>query len=286
MGYKKIFSLFLVLLALTFVLSGCKSQDIIDENTGQKIGEIKTTGSGGEKTTEVTVDLTENVGEGQPCDYDGQCGSADDMVGCQNHKCVDIECKFLSDCPASADMCYQHKCMTEAELYARFKQWTMDRMCSGTCDNCVTGKLQSAMTDGRDDAQYRICSDCMMDTDCKDGYWCDVGKCVSSEGGSAASAAQPQEEETPVDTEVGAGDPILGKWERGGFHYYFKENGDMMLEVSGNVKAKWEHVSGNKYVLRWTSHSYIDDVTLSDDGNLLEGTRRDRDDVIEFKRLE
>ncbi len=174
---KTILLVFLVaLMALT--LAGCTSQDIVDDS-GNKIGEVKTTGSGGEKTTEVTVDLTENVREGQPCDYDAQCGSPNDMVGCKNKQCVPIECKFMSDCDAGADICFQGKCMTEDELFARFDQWKIDMMCQGTCDTCVTGKVKSTMTSGRDDVDYRICTDCMWDVDCKEGYWCDTGKCIA-----------------------------------------------------------------------------------------------------------
>lgn len=170
---KRVILLVFLVAIMALSLAGCKSQDIIDE-TGKKVGEMKVE----DGTTTVTIDLTENVAEGEPCEYDGQCGSYSDLIACKNKQCVPIECRFVSDCDASADICFQGKCMTEAELFERFDQWQLNMMCQGTCDNCASGNLKSTMSSGRDDMEYRICTDCMDDNDCKDGFWCDYGKCV------------------------------------------------------------------------------------------------------------
>ncbi len=293
---KKMLIMIFLIALMAVSLAGCKSQDIVDDNTGQKIGEVKKDGD----STTVTIDMTENVGEGQPCEYDGQCGAFSDMKACKNGRCVDIECKFLSHCDGDADLCLQGKCMTDAELAERFKFWKLNERCQGTCNACLTGGFKSSMVSGTGTEEYRLCLDCMSDIDCKEGYWCDVGKCVASDGSASASAPVPNSEPVaepevsaeedvevaPVDTDVGSGDPILGMWDRKGFHYYFKENGDMALSDSGVVKGQWERVSGDKYMLKWKSYSYIDDVTLSEDGNTLEGIRRVREEEVKLIRLE
>ncbi len=173
---RKILVLLLIAL-MALSLAGCRSQDLVDEKTGQKIGEVKKDGD----TTTVTIDMTENVGEGEPCEYDGQCGSFSDMKACKDGQCVDIECKFLSDCGEEADICLQGRCMTEDELEERFEFWELNSRCQGVCDECESGEFQSAMVGGTGTEEYRLCLDCMRDDDCREGYWCDIGKCVSSD---------------------------------------------------------------------------------------------------------
>ena len=153
-------------------------------------------------------------------------------------------------------------------------------MCDGTCENCKDTKIKGVMSSGRDDMEYRICSHCMNDRDCADDYWCDIGLCVSSDG-----AAPAETELAPVD--VGSGDDILGKWDYSGFHYYFKEDGEISEVEIPELRGTWEYVEGNDYIIYWNNqYEYVDDVTLSEDSNTIEGIRRGREEDIKLTRMD
>lgn len=166
---------FAVIVSMYF-LPGCvSSQDIVDDS-GNKVGEVEVTeNEDGSTSTKMSITMGENAGEGEPCSSDGECGMGSK---CIHGTCVEMECTFLSDCDESADLCYQGHCMTEEELFERFDRWEVDRMCSGACENCKSGEFKSTMTSGRNDTEYRICTDCWDDNDCVEGTWCDLGKCV------------------------------------------------------------------------------------------------------------
>jgi len=80
---------------------------------------------------------------------------------------------------------------------------------------------------------------------------------------------------------------IVGYWDYGGFHYYFSEDGSIIEEELEITKGTWEYVSGNDYIIYWDNrYSYIDDLTLSANGNLLEGIRRVREESVKLTRME
>lgn len=189
------------------------------------------------------------------------------------------DCTFgtVEGCEEGDNLCMYGRCWTVQELFDAFGECdytdgSAEACQAKPCVNCASGKY-SCYSTGSPRGSVDYCAECVMDGHCKSGMTCSFGRCVSEAG-------------KPVDTDVGSGDPILGLWERGGYHYYFKENGDMMLEDSGSVLATWEHVGGNKYVIEWPSYGNIDDMALSDDGNMLTGLRRGEDKEVEFERLE
>jgi hypothetical protein len=173
----------LALLVFAFVLGGCgpSTQDVLTDE-GEKIGEVETkvTDEGTETTMKIDpFAKEETVGLGEPCEDDRDCGAWDDLVACRGGKCIETECNFMSDCPEDAVVCFMDMCMTEEELLGRFGTWTISSWCEGECENCKTGKFQNTMQSSREGQEdYRICPDCTDDFNCKEGFWCDLGKCV------------------------------------------------------------------------------------------------------------
>ncbi|MBU2561750.1 MAG: hypothetical protein KKD17_05625 [Nanoarchaeota archaeon] len=194
-------------------------------------------------------------------------------------------CEEFEECPSGTATCIFGRCWTEEGLWASFsecdyKTGSAQECEAKDCAGCKSGKF-SCFTTGSTAKTYDICAECATDFHCQDGRSCDMGSCA---GGSAPVPAPSAP--AAVDTEVGSGDPILGKWKYQGYPYFFKENGDVMLETSGTVNGLWENVGGREYTVTWPSYGNVEEVTLSEDGSLLTGVRRGSTREVEMKRLE
>lgn len=109
------------------------------------------------------------------------------LAGCnvemnQNYELAETgqECNLLSDCSDSDMACFQNTCFTEEKLVSSFEPWVVSSMCKGACENCAQGKLKSTVVYGRNDKEYRVCTECATDRDCKEGLTCKIGRCSSA----------------------------------------------------------------------------------------------------------
>lgn len=176
---KPVFGLFFALAVLSLLLAGCSStSDVVDES-GKKMGEARTKVSAdGSVETSVNIETVEKGGQGEPCEWDGQCDSSDDdVVACVDGHCTSVDCKYSKHCDDEHPVCVTHTCITVDELESRFETWSPSSMAPcPECEHCH-GALRGTVADkfGND---YRICRECTGPEDCKDGYKCEIGMCV------------------------------------------------------------------------------------------------------------
>lgn len=87
------------------------------------------------------------------------------------------KCVVIQQCGSEADLCWAGRCWTKDELYAEFTK--CDNMkCSTPCENCA-GSTESCITAASGPtSMFFICADCFRSDSCKEGYKCEVGRCV------------------------------------------------------------------------------------------------------------
>ncbi len=212
------------------------------------------------------------------------------------------DCTFgtVEGCGPDDHICMWDRCWSNEELLGRFSECdytdgSATECEAQSCDNCASG-VYSCYSTGSPRGSIDFCAECVMDGHCKSGLKCDVGVCVSGDSGSAqveevdsgeSEAEMVADPESEV-VDVGSGDGIIGLWDSGGFHYSFKEEGDIVEKETGDHKGTWEHVEGRDYTIYWANrYEYVDDMTLSEDGDVLDGTRRGRSwDTVKMTRME
>ena len=167
----------IICLAGIILLAGCTQvSDVIDEE-GKKMGEVKTTVDEEGAETTIRIETVEKGVKGEPCEWDGQCKSDAEMLACIEGTCMPVDCKYSDDCAEGYALCMTYNCLTEEEVNERFETWTLSTMCPD-CENCKIGPKRGSLS-GRDGKEFNICYDCGADTDCKEGFKCDIGRCVS-----------------------------------------------------------------------------------------------------------
>ncbi len=167
--------LFIALISIV-LLAGCTQvSDVIDEE-GKKMGEVKTTVDSEGTETSIHIETVEKGGVGSDCEWDGQCKSETEILACLDGTCKPVDCKYSKDCPEGYALCMTYTCLTEEEVADRFETWDLSTMCP-KCENCKHGIRRGSLV-GKDGKEFQFCYDCESDTDCKEGYHCEVGLCV------------------------------------------------------------------------------------------------------------
>jgi len=170
---KIILSVFLISIIL---LSGCTQiSDAVDEQ-GNKMGEVKTTIDSEGMETNIHIEMTEKNGAGSACEWDGQCKSETGALACIDGTCAPVDCRYSKDCPEGYALCMTYTCLTEEEVAERFVTWDLSTMCP-ECENCSGAGWRGSLA-GKDGKEFQLCYDCGDNDDCKEGYRCEVGRCV------------------------------------------------------------------------------------------------------------
>ncbi len=184
----------LVLLLLTF---GCTQQAVTETGNVTDDGTLHPPSDAADAANDSSLDdneststeTTANESEvptisnpdwGTECEYSSECGTFKEMKDCVKGHCVDIECKFKSDCKEK-DHCFNGKCYLEDELYAEFTKCGVNEECDTTCVGCKSGKRSCIITgwsSGNESGDYYICAECTSDYSCSQGYACVNSYCV------------------------------------------------------------------------------------------------------------
>ncbi len=179
------------LLLASLLFAGCvvSEQESVSDST-EPASEPGTTPESTEnqESQDEMPDVTETEDDvwGTECEKSWDCGSFDDLKDCVRGHCVDIECNFRSDCPEGTEFCFDGECLMKSDLEEKFETCCADQsndecLCHGVCENCDDGEYTCTFTSsgsGDEQTTTAICTECMFDSSCKEGFACVKHRCV------------------------------------------------------------------------------------------------------------
>ena len=87
-------------------------------------------------------------------------------------------CAVLQQCASGDDLCWQGRCWTKDQLFEDYEKCQNMNCNHLECPECEGNHEQCTIATSAGSSMYRVCVDCVRGTGCKEGFTCEMGRCV------------------------------------------------------------------------------------------------------------
>ncbi|MBU2561751.1 MAG: hypothetical protein KKD17_05630 [Nanoarchaeota archaeon] len=177
---KKFFALFVLsLFVFMLALSGCEESAPESKDSSRPSAVPEAPPSAAQSAPSAVPEEPES----EPSNYQEVMAEAERQMG-EAAEEADVapsgsggSCAVLQQCSSGDDLCWMGKCWTEAELWADFSKCKMMK-CDAPCAGCESGHEKCTVATSAGSKMYNVCVDCVQGVGCKEGFTCDMGRCV------------------------------------------------------------------------------------------------------------